>query len=189
MGWQHFLGGTTPRGASIDPSADARDTETVRRIVGQLEAMPRDRARFLAAFAYILTRAAAADLEIADAEQREIEVLVADQAGLPEAQAVLIAQMARHQSLLEGATEDYLVTRQFKELSSEDERLALLRCCYLVSAADDEISLSESDTLQDIALELDVDRHAVGVIREEFAERLSTIKALRRLQGRSQSAG
>jgi uncharacterized tellurite resistance protein B-like protein len=180
MGWQRFLGGTAPAmpsAASADP-----DTETVRRIVAQLEALPHDRARFLAAFAYILTRAAAADLEIADTEAREIEVLVREQAGVPEAQSVLIAQMARHQSLLEGATEDYLVTRQFKDLSTDAERLALLRCCYLVSAADDEISLAESDTLQDIALELDVDRHAVNAIREEFAEKLSTIKAMRRLQ-------
>ncbi|HEY2917293.1 MAG TPA: TerB family tellurite resistance protein [Candidatus Limnocylindrales bacterium] len=181
MGWQRFLGGST--GTGVQASADAADTETVRRIAGSLDALPHDRARFLAAFAYILTRAAAADLDIADAEEREIEALVTEQAGLPEAQAVLIAQMARHQSLLEGATEDYLVTRQFKDLSTEADRLALLRCCYLVSAADDEISLAESDTLQDIALELDVDRHAVRAIREEFASKLSTIKALRRLQG------
>jgi uncharacterized tellurite resistance protein B-like protein len=184
MGWQHFLGmkaaasPTAPRS-----STDAADTETVRRIVGQLEAMPRDRARFLAAFAYILTRAAAADLDIAEAEEREIEQLVAEHASLPQAQAILVAEMARHQSLLVGSTEDYLVTRQFKELSTDAERLDLLRCCYLVSAADDEISLQESDTLQDIALELDVDRHVVRALREEFASKLSTIKALRRLKG------
>ena len=186
MGWQHFLGGAKT-GASgtkpgVKPGTDAADTETVRRIVAQLEAMPHDRARFLAAFAYILTRAAAADLDISAAEAHEIEVLVMEHASLPEAQAVLVAQMARHQALLYGATEDYLVTRQFKDLSTEAERLDLLRCCYLVSAADDEISLQESDTLQDIALELDVDRNAVKAMREEFAPKLSTIKALRRLR-------
>ena len=82
-----------------------------------------------------------------------------------------------------GGTEDYLVTRQFKELSTDEERLALLRCCYLVSAADDDISIGESDTLQDIAVELDVDRQAVKDLREEFASKLSTIKALHRLKG------
>jgi uncharacterized tellurite resistance protein B-like protein len=184
MGWQHFLGMKSPAAARPAPGpTDAADTETVRRIVGQLEAMPHDRARFLAAFAYILTRAAEADLDIADAEEREIEELVAEHASLPQAQAVLVAEMARHQALLVGSTEDYLVTRQFKELSTEAERLDLLRCCYLVSAADDEISLAESDTLQDIALELDIDRHAVRALREEFAPKLSTIKALKRLRG------
>lgn len=186
MGWQKFLGGAAsspldPAGG-ISPTADAADTETVRRIVGQLEAMPRDQARFLAAFAYILTRAAAADLEISEAEQRVIEGLVAEHGKLPESHAVLVAQMARSQSLLYGGTEDYLVTRQFKSLSTDEQRLALLRCCYLVGAADDDISVAESDTLQEIASELDVDRAAVNAIRHEFEPKLSTIKAMLRLR-------
>jgi uncharacterized tellurite resistance protein B-like protein len=188
MGWQKFLGG--PSEAIVDPGTasrgardlDAADTQTVRRIVGQLEAMPRERARFLAAFAYILTRAAAADLEISEVESRAIETLVGEHGKLPEAQSVLVSQMARNQALLYGGTEDYLVTRQFKELSTDEERLALLRCCYLVGAADDEISSVESDTLQEIATELDVDRHAVNGIRNEFAPKLSTIRALLRLR-------
>jgi uncharacterized tellurite resistance protein B-like protein len=182
MGWQHFLGGSVPRAGGDAASSDPRDTETVRRIVGQLEALPRDRARFLAAFAYILTRVAAADLDISDVEEGAIESLIAEHGNLPEAQAILVAEMARNQALLVGGTEDYLVTRQFKELSTDAERLDLLRCAYLVGAADDEISLEESDTLQDIAFELDVDRHAVNAIRDEFAPKLSAIKLLNRMR-------
>jgi uncharacterized tellurite resistance protein B-like protein len=162
---------------------DDHDTETVRRIAGQLDALPIDRARFLAAFAYILMRAAAADLEISDVEARVIEDLVVEHGGLPPAQAVLVAQMAKSQSLLYGGTEDYLVTRQFRELSTEDDRVALLRCCYLVGAADDNITVEESDTLQEIASELDIERHAVNVIRDEFAPKLSAMKALLRFRG------
>jgi uncharacterized tellurite resistance protein B-like protein len=164
-------------------SADDHDTETVRRIAGQLDALPIDRARFLAAFAYILMRAAAADLEISDVEARVIEDLVAEHGGLPQAQAVLVAQMAKSQSLLYGGTEDYLVTRQFRELSTDEDRLALLRCCYLVGAADDNITVEESDTLQEIARELDIERSAVTVIRDEFAPKLSAMKALLRFRG------
>jgi uncharacterized tellurite resistance protein B-like protein len=187
MGWQKFLGmPPAPAGAAPATGAqtadDAADTETVRRIVGRLEAMPRDQARFLAAFAYILTRAAAADMDISEAEEQAIERLVAEHGKLPESHAVLVAQMARSQSLLYGGTEDYLVTRQFKTLSTDADRLALLRCCYLVGAADDEISVDESDTLQEIAKELDVPREAVNAIRNEFAPKLSTIKALLRLR-------
>jgi uncharacterized tellurite resistance protein B-like protein len=144
--------------------------------------MPQERARFLAAFAYVLTRAAAADLEISEVEERAIESLIAEHGRLPEAQAILVAEMARRQSLLAAGTEDYLVTRQFKELSTEDDRLALLRCCYLVGAADDEISVAESDTLQEIASELDLGREAVNAIRHEFGPKLSTIKAMLRLR-------
>src|SRR4051794_26896558 len=112
MGFQRFLPGGGP-GPGLEPD----DTETVRRIAGQLAAMPVERARYLTAFAYILTRAAAADLEISDIESKAIEGLVAEHGNLPESRAVLVAQIARHQSLLYGGTEDSLVTRQFRELS------------------------------------------------------------------------
>lgn len=182
MALKRFLPGSA--GASDRPfPTDPNDTQTVRRIAGELDALPVDRARYLAAFAYILTRAAAADLTISTDESRAIEQLVAEHGGLPEAQAVLVAQIARNQSLLYSGTEDYLVTRQFRELASSEDRLALLRCCYLVGAADDTITSQESDTLQEIAKELDIDRDAVNVIRNEFASKLAAIQAMRRFQG------
>ena len=178
MALRRFLPGTA---ATQDARLDARDTETVRRIAGQLDALPVERARFLAAFAYILTRAAAADMDISHVESRAIEELVAQHGGLPQSQAVLVAQIAHHQSLLYSGTEDYLVTRQFRELSTDDDRVALLRCCYLVGAADDTITAHESDALQQIAKELDLDRDAVNVIRNEFAPKLAAIQAMLRL--------
>ncbi len=179
---RRFMPGPVGGGRAAPPPVDTNDTETVRRIAGQLDALPLDRARYLAAFAYILMRAAAADMEISDVEARAIEGLVGEYGGLPEAQAVLVTQIARNQSLLYGSTEDYLVTRQFRELATPEDRLALLRCCYLVGAADDTITSEESDTLQEIAKELDIDRDAVNVIRNEFAPKLSAIQALLRLQ-------
>lgn len=170
-------------GDAMPTGLDARDTETVRRIAGQLDALPVERARFLAAFAYILTRAAAADMEISQAESRAIEQLVAEHGGLPESQAVLVAQIARNQSLLYSGTEDYLVTRQFRELASGEDRRALLRCCYLVGAADDTITAQESDTLQQIAKELDLERDDVNAIRNEFAPKLAAIQRMLRLRG------
>ena len=179
---RRFLPRPTGGANAAEPKLSAGDTETVRRIAGQLDALPVDRARYLAAFAYILMRAAAADMDISDVEARAIEKLVEEYGGLPEAQAVLVTQIARNQSLLYGSTEDYLVTRQFHDLASDEERLALLRCCYLVGAADDTITAEESDTLQQIAKELDIDRDAVNLIRDEFAPKLSAIQALLKLQ-------
>jgi len=190
---RRFLGGSDlPDAAAAEAPApaghsQAADTQTVRRIISELDALPRDRARFLAAFAYILTRAAAADLHISEVEMREIERLVEEHGNLPEAQAVLVAKMAHHQSLLYGATEDYLVTRQFRELSTADERLALLRCCYVVGAADGTISAEESHTLQQIAHELDVERDDVNELRTEFAPKLAAIQALYHLRGQGSS--
>ena len=181
MVMRRFLPGAAG-GVAGTPKPDDRDTETVRRIARQLDALPVDRARFLAAFAYILTRAAAADMEISEVESRAIERLVGEHGGLPEAQAILVTQIARNQSLLYSGTEDYLVTRQFRDLSTAEDRLALLRCCYLVGAADDTITAEESDTLQEIAKELDIERDAVNVIRNEFAPKLAAIQAALRYQ-------
>jgi uncharacterized tellurite resistance protein B-like protein len=183
MAFRKFLlGGAGVPGDSVDPGMTAQDTATVRRIARELEALPVERARFLGAFAYILTRAAAADLNVSAEESHAIERLVAEHGGIPETQAVLVSQIARNQALLYGGTEDYLVTRQFKELATEEQRIALLRCCYLVGAADDTITSEESSLLQQIARELDLDNGAVNVIRNEFAPKLAAIQAMLRLR-------
>lgn len=175
MAFNRFLGSPAARPTS---PAQARDTDTVRRIVKELEALPPDRARYLASFAYTLTRAAAADLHISEVETAAIERIVEEYGGLPPAQAILVAQIAKTQQILSGATEDYLVTRQFREVSNLEQRLDLLRCCYLVGAADDTITAEESSTLQQIAHELDLDREQVNEIRNRFADKLSAIQAL-----------
>lgn len=189
MALRRFLGGKKDEPEwrfTPAPAAPAsEETETVRRIVAELDAMPFDKARHLAAFAYILTRAAAADLDMSDVEMGVIERLVVEHGGLTEAQAVLVARMARNQELVFGATEDFLVTRQFREMSTADERLELLRCCYLVGAADDTITNEESDALQEIAKELDVDPGAVKAIRREFEPKLAAMQRLLRLQAGS----
>ena len=183
MDLRRFLPVSSGAVRPAEPTRSASDTQTVRRIAAQLDALPIDRARYLAAFAYILMRAAAADMDISDIEARAVEGLVGEFGGLPEAQAVLVTQIARNQSLLYGSTEDYLVTRQFHDLASAEERLALLRCCYLVGAADETITAEESDTFQEIAKELDIDRDAINVIRNEFAPKLSAIQAMLKLRG------
>src|SRR5947207_13134503 len=169
----------TPGGPGVDERAD---TQTVRRIVDEIASLPPERARYLAAFAYTLTRAAAADLDISDLEERAIERIVVEHGGLTEPQAVLVAQVARNQEVLFGATEDYLVTRQFRQISTPEQRLELLRCCYLVGAADDTITSDESDTLQEIAKELDVEAADVKAIRHEFEPKLAAIQQLLRMR-------
>ena len=163
------------RGAGDDP-----ETQTVRRIVTELEAMPPERATFLAGFAYVLARAAHADLHISDEETDEMERIVREQGHLPHAQAVLVVGIAKSHSRLIGATEDYLVTREFVRASTDAERLDLLRCCYLVGSADGAISAEETSTLTQIASELQVDDRQLTAIRHEFAGRVSALQEMRR---------
>ncbi len=148
----------------------AHETDTVRRIVARLESLPPERARLLASMAYVLARAAYADLDISAVETSEMErILVAD-AAIDEPQAVLVVEMAKLQARTYGQTEDYLVTREFRESSTPEQRLAVLRACFAVGAADDAISGAESATLNEIANELDVDREALSALRAEYAE-------------------
>ena len=78
--------------APIPPSTTA-DTDSVRLIAMKLDGMPPARARYLAAFAYLLGRAANATGHTSDAE-RAAMLKLADTAGLDAETAALIVDMA-----------------------------------------------------------------------------------------------
>ena len=71
-------------GAADRPRGASGDTETVRTIVRELESLPPERARYLAAFAFILARVANADLEISDDEIRRMEQILREVGHLTE---------------------------------------------------------------------------------------------------------
>ena len=130
------------------------DTETVRRIVGELNRLEPARARHLAAFAYILSRVANADLDISDVETRKIVEIVQRVGQLPEEQALLVTEIANSQNRLFGGTENFLVTREFREIANDEERRRLLDCLFAVSAADEAITGEEEGQIWQIAREL-----------------------------------
>ena len=163
------------------PASPEGETASVRRIAARLDALPPVRARFLAAFAYLLGRAAQADLTVTDAEVAEVARLVAEVGELDAETAGLVADLARHQSTAFGATEDYLVTREFKAISTLEDRERLLRCCLLVMASDDEVDASEAWLVNRMAEELDVERPDLNRIRAEFHDQLSGVREVRRL--------
>lgn len=164
------------------PTAEA-ETATVRKIVAQLEALPADRARLLAGAAYVVSRAANADLSITDDEVALMEQTLVERTGVSEAEAVIVVEIARQQARLFGSTEDFLVTREFKRVSTPKQRLGVLRACFLVAAADDEISSPESAVLNQIATELEIDPAAFDAVRTEHREQLSVVRAIRAVQG------
>lgn len=161
------------------------DTATVRRIVARLEAMPVDQARLVASAAYTLARAAHADLDISDAETAVMERELQAHGALDEATAVLVTEMARLQARTVGGTEDYVVTREFAALASDDQKTDVLRACFVVSAASGSISAEESAEVNQIAQEIGLDPTVVSGIRAEFHERISAVQEVRRIaQGR-----
>src|SRR3954453_18808901 len=173
-----------PHGDEAAPIAtSAAETATARRIVARLEALPPAEARFLACFAYVMSRAANADLGISDDETRLMEEFSVQYGRLDSSQAVLVVEMAKIQARVNGGTEDFVVTREFRSISTVEQRLALLRCCFAVRAADGSISAFEAGTINEIARELDLEAADVNRVRDEFHEQLSAVQALRRAGG------
>jgi uncharacterized tellurite resistance protein B-like protein len=172
--------------APVQDLADSTETETVRRIVARLEALPPAEARYLASFAYVMSRAAEADLDISDEETRLIERFTTEYGGVDAAQAVLVTEIAKFQARLQGGTEDYVVTREFRSISTLDQRIALLRCCFAIDAVDGTITAEEAAIVNEIARELDLEPEVVNTVRAEFHEQLSSVRALRRASGSSE---
>ncbi len=193
MSWRHYFGmqekDIVERPAPLDPSgqpvADAEaEAEVIRRISAQLDAMPEDRARYLAGFAYILSRAALADMEVSDAETSTMEKIVVEIGGIPAAEAVLVVEMSKTQSRLYGATEDYIITRDWASMATTEQKLQLLRACYRVGSTG-LISAEENAALGQIAKELGLDADQERSVRAEFYEDLSVVQALRAQQAES----
>jgi uncharacterized tellurite resistance protein B-like protein len=171
MSIRRFLGLAEPSGASAD-------TQTVRRIVASLEAMDPQRARWIAAFAFLLCRVARTDLVITDEEAETMEHLVMDKGGLSEDQAVLVLQIAKSQEALFGSTENFLVTREFNKIATREEKVALLDCLFAVSAADQTVTTIEDNEIVRICSELQLPREEVVRIRGRYREHLAVLKGV-----------
>lgn len=170
FGWDSTDPGAAPGGGA--------DTATVREIIAQLDHLEPERARYVAAFAYILSRVAHADMEITDEETREMERIVIEQGGLPEGQALIVVQMAKTQNLLFGGTENYLVTREFNRLADRQQKIALLRCLFAVSAADETVSTVEDNVIRQISTELRLEHSDFIEARSEFRDYLGVLRQL-----------
>lgn len=166
--------------AGVAPQPDSPETETVRRIVQQLDQLPADRARYLASFAYLLSRAAGADLHISDEETRLMEHIVAEEGSLPQEQALLVVQMAKTQNKLFGGTENFLVTREFERIATREQKLALLECLFAVTAADENITSVEDQAVKQIASELRLEHADYIAARSRFKQHLAVFKLSRK---------
>ena len=181
MALRRFLGLGDETHVGRQPD-DEPETATVRRIVRELEQVEPDRRRYLAGFAYMLSRAAQADLTITDEETRLMEQIVTDIGGLPPAQSVLVVEIAKNQSELYGGTEDFLVTREFAERTTPEQRRAAVEACFAIVAVDHAITTEEYAELTEIAHELNITREELNEIRGEYRDHLVAIQRMRGLE-------
>ena len=98
-------------------------------------------------------------------------------AGLSEEEAALAVEIAKSQTRLLGGTENYVVTREFREISTREERARLLHCLYAVAAADGTIASAESAEIAKIAEELGFLREEALAMRAPWRDKLSEFQA------------
>jgi len=163
-------------GMNVDQRIPTVETETVRKIVQKLDQLPEEQARYIAAFAFLLSRAARADLQIDVDETTVMERIVMEQGGMPEELAVVVVQMAKTQNQLFGSTENYLVTREFERIATREQKLGLLDCLFAVTAADENITAEEDNVVKQIASELKLSHDDYIAARSRFREYLAVLK-------------
>lgn len=149
----------------IDAPDPPQPIAALRDTLNALDQLEPDRARHLAAFAYLLGRVAHADRHVSAEETHAMEALVQEHGQLSRDQAMVVVQLAKTSNLLFGGTADFLVAREFSSLATYDQKLALMHCLFAVSATDEAISTTEEGEIHRIANELRIDRPDLVALR------------------------
>jgi uncharacterized tellurite resistance protein B-like protein len=148
----------------------------LQEIERALEGMDPGHARYIACFAYILTRAARADHEITDGEMDAMRRLVAERGGISPEEAHIVVGIARAHGHRVGGTEDFLVTREFNGLATRDQKLALLDCLFAVTSSDQSIVTVEDNEIRRIANELKLEHGDYIAVRSRHLHHLNVLR-------------
>ena len=148
----------------------------LRETLDALDHLEPGRARHLAAFAYLLGRVAHADQHVSPEETQAMEALVREQGQLSPDQAAVVVQLAKTSHLLFAGTANFLVAREFAQLAAYEQKLALMRCLFAVSASDDSISVAEEGEIHRIAKELKIDQPDLVRLRVEYRKHLPGLR-------------
>ena len=162
--------------AQVTKIAGGPAISTVRRIASKLERLEPAKAKYLASFAYVLARVAHADLDIDESEIAAMEEITRRIASLEESEAALVVEIAKSQARHLGGTENYVVTREFRKISTKEQRADLLQSIYAVAAADGVISGVETSEIRSIAEELGFTRPEANSLRSAYRDKLAEFK-------------
>jgi len=164
------------RWLGLESGGESSPVDSVGAVEQALAGLDPARARYLACFAYILSRVARADSNVADAELRLMERIVAERGGLPLEQAALVIQIATREGLRHGGTEDFIVTREFAGLADREQKLALINCLFAISAVDESIQTVEDNAIRQIASELRLEHSDFIAARASHSAHLRVLK-------------
>jgi uncharacterized tellurite resistance protein B-like protein len=162
-------------GLADDPEGHA-PVDSLGEIEKALTHMKPADARYVAGFAYILSRVARADHQITDEESGLMERLVAERGHLQPEQAALVVRIATTETLQHGGTEDFIVSREFAKAATREQKLALLDCLFAVSSSDSSIRTVEDNEIRRIASELKLEHSDFIQVRSAHTAHLEVLR-------------
>ena len=101
-----------------------------------------------------------------------MEQLLEREGAMPREQAMLVVGLAKTSNLLFGGTDNFLVAREFADSATDEQKVALLRCLFAVSAVEGDISIAEERELQRIAREFRIEHADFVKLRLEYQHQL-----------------
>ena len=157
-------------------SGGAPEFDSLQEIERALVSLPASRRRYVACFAYILTRSARADHDVTEAETAAMQRLLSENTGIPPATAAEVVTLARVQARRSGGTDDFVITREFDRVASHEQKAALVHALFAVSAVDASIVTIEDNEIRRIANELKIEHAEYIGIRARHLEHLQVLR-------------
>ena len=148
------------------PPADS--TDSVRAIVGHLAGVDPGAARYAAAFVFVVCRATRLSWPAEGPDPAAMAALLRARADVTADQALRAIEVAVYQARLVGATDDFLVTREFRQISTVEQRLDLVECLFTVCATGGSMSAREEAQIRQICSELGFAHHHYIAMRTSW---------------------
>jgi uncharacterized tellurite resistance protein B-like protein len=171
--WQTIL---RTIGIDVEGGEFSGDDDALGPMVRELRQLDPADARYIAAFAYLLSRAAHADHHLSDAERAAMERLIVERAQLEPSRAHLVIGLATAQSMAVRGTQDFVVTREFARIATPEQKRALVDCLFAVTAADEAIITAEDNEIRRVASEIGVEHGDFVAIRQRYRDRLAVLR-------------
>lgn len=141
--------------ATCGPTGPEHDAAALlRTTLHRLETLDASTSRYLSSLAFVLSRVAEADGVLPEAESREMERVLVQEAHLDPELAVLAVELARHRRRHADCATRYRTSRQLRASRSAADRARLLECLVAVAVADGELHRDEQAEILQVAAEL-----------------------------------
>lgn len=150
--------------------------DALDRAAAVLDTVNPERARYVAAFAYLLARVAGVDSRVTPDEMDLMHRLVQREAELSDEESKAVVDLALGDALRYAGTHNLDVTREFLTLATHAQRLGLVRCLFAISAADDSVATAEDNEIRRISRELKIEHADFIRARSEVRQHLAVLR-------------